>query len=61
MGSFVSQLPTVAEIWHDENGYYAQVFDRLYGKIPENEIFFNIQNSYLAHVLQLETPFFGYE
>ena len=39
----------------------AQVFDRLYGKIPENEIFVNIQNSYLAHVLQLEAPFFGYK
>ena len=33
MGSFVSQLATVAEIWRDENGYYAHFFSYLYRKI----------------------------
>ena len=37
MGSFVSQLRTVAEIWRDENGYYAQIFGYLYRKILEND------------------------
>ena len=33
MGSFVSQLATVAEICRDENGYYARFFGFLYRKI----------------------------
>ena len=33
MGSFVSQLCTVAEIWRDEVGPYAHFFAKMYGKI----------------------------
>ena len=33
MGSFFSQLATVAEIWRDENGYYTRIFGYLYRKI----------------------------
>ena len=33
MGSFVSQLATVAEIRRDENGYYVHFLSHLYRKI----------------------------
>ena len=37
MGSFVSQLAMVADIWRDEVGSYAPFFEKMYRKIYQEE------------------------
>ena len=43
MGSQISQLMTVAEIWRDEVGTYAHFFEKMYEKIHKNVENFRIK------------------
>ena len=45
MGSFVSQLATVAEIWRDEIGHYARILDILYRKNAKKTKFLFLKNA----------------
>ena len=58
MGSFVSQLQTVAEIWRVKEGSFSRVFGNLYGKMAQN---IGLQKSVISLALVAsETPIFSF-
>ena len=57
MGSLVSQLQAVAEIWRDEVGSFSRVFGNLYGKMAKNIGFQKSVISFFQHWGPLKPPF----